>query len=218
MHTETERLRAVTDTLRVRMLRVLILAGEPLCVCELVDILRRPQYAVSRALSALRSSGLVEEERRGRLKFYRLHNDPFNRKLFDCLAAVPTGDPTIRQLDTAEIYAEATDFLETIPKGANLVIDPIDAFERTERGQYRTFMNGLLEHVRETQTVAFVHCLDSEEPPSLRPLTIHFSDLVFEFDASMSVAGIVCVVVPTPRSASDVPIPTNRVAAPVDDR
>jgi arsenate reductase len=92
MHTESERLRAVTDTLRVRMLRVLILAGEPLCVCELVDILRRPQYAVSRALSALRSSGLVEEERRGRLKFYRLHNDPFNRKLFDCLAAIPTGD------------------------------------------------------------------------------------------------------------------------------
>ncbi|CCQ32353.1 ATPase protein [Halorhabdus tiamatea SARL4B] len=115
-------------------------------------------------------------------------------------AAVPTGDPTIRRLDPDEIYTEATGFLETIPDGANLVIDPIDAFERTDREQYRRFMNGLLEHVRETESVAFVHCLDSEEPPSLRPLTVHFSDLVFEFEASMSVAGMAqCVTVPKVR-------------------
>lgn len=64
--------KALADETRFRLLRVLAEADQPLCVCELVDIVRRPEYAVSRALGVLRSAGLVEEERRGKLKFYRV--------------------------------------------------------------------------------------------------------------------------------------------------
>jgi len=54
-------------------LRVLtLLQGQELCVCELVDALRLPQYAVSRHLQALRAAGLVEARRSGRWMNYRL--------------------------------------------------------------------------------------------------------------------------------------------------
>lgn len=64
--------KALSDQTRLRLFRTLALADEPLCVCELVDVVRRPEYAVSRALRVLRTAGLVEEERRGKLMFYAI--------------------------------------------------------------------------------------------------------------------------------------------------
>lgn len=43
-----------------------------LCVCELVDALRRPQYEVSRDLAALRKLGLVEDRREGPWVYYSI--------------------------------------------------------------------------------------------------------------------------------------------------
>ncbi len=87
-----DRLKAASEETRFRILRILRLAGEPLCVCELVDILRKPQYAVSRALAGLRNAGLVHEERRGKLMFYALVPEPFNDRLTHCLTTVPADD------------------------------------------------------------------------------------------------------------------------------
>ncbi|MFP4485185.1 MAG: metalloregulator ArsR/SmtB family transcription factor [Spirochaetaceae bacterium] len=96
MHDYLERLKAASEETRFRILRLLRIADEPLCVCELVDILRRPQYAVSRALSALRRTGLVQESRHGKLMFYAFAREPFNDRLAECLAAVPSDDDTFR--------------------------------------------------------------------------------------------------------------------------
>ncbi len=63
-------MRALSDPARLRLLR-LLQHGE-LCVCELVDTLRMPQYAVSRHLRCLRALGLVEARRDGRWMHYRL--------------------------------------------------------------------------------------------------------------------------------------------------
>ncbi|MEX2532498.1 MAG: metalloregulator ArsR/SmtB family transcription factor [Nitriliruptoraceae bacterium] len=49
---------------RLRLLRVLLQANDTLCGCELSDILRVPDYQISRDLSQLRKSGLVRD--RGR--------------------------------------------------------------------------------------------------------------------------------------------------------
>lgn len=81
-----DKLRAAGEPSRFRLLRVLIEAREPLCICELVDIIRRPQYAVSRAMSALRIAGLVREERRGKLMYYGLITSPENDGVFHALA------------------------------------------------------------------------------------------------------------------------------------
>lgn len=56
-------LRAVGNESRVRVLHLLL--GEDLCVCEIVDVLGRPHYAVSRDLAALQAAGFVRERREG---------------------------------------------------------------------------------------------------------------------------------------------------------
>jgi len=58
------------DPTRIRILSVLA-AGE-LCVCDIVDILRLPQPAVSRHLAYLRRMGLVDATREWKFAHYRL--------------------------------------------------------------------------------------------------------------------------------------------------
>lgn len=70
MKTVTRFLEAMTDPTRLRLLR--LLRQQELCVCELVDTLRMPQYKISRHLRSLRAVGLVEARRDGRWMHYRL--------------------------------------------------------------------------------------------------------------------------------------------------
>jgi ArsR family transcriptional regulator len=68
---ETGRLlRTLGNERRLRIVNAL-LRGD-LCVCELVDTLRRPQYEVSRDLSALRKAGLVEDRPEGQWVYYSI--------------------------------------------------------------------------------------------------------------------------------------------------
>jgi ArsR family transcriptional regulator len=64
---------ALADPVRLRLLR--LLRGRELCVCELVDALRMPQYAISRHLRSLRTLGLVAARRDGRWMHYRLGSE-----------------------------------------------------------------------------------------------------------------------------------------------
>ena len=70
MRNVTGLLDALTDPTRLRLLR--LLRQQELCVCELVDALRIPQYKISRHLRRLRAAGLVEARREGRWMHYRL--------------------------------------------------------------------------------------------------------------------------------------------------
>lgn len=61
---------ALADDTRYRLTRALVLAGEPLCVCELHPLLDVSESAVSHALSELADAGLVEAHREGRWRHY----------------------------------------------------------------------------------------------------------------------------------------------------
>jgi ArsR family transcriptional regulator len=61
-------LRALGNEGRLRILVALLRSD--LCVCELVDALRRPQYEVSRNLAALRRVGLVQDRHEGAFVYY----------------------------------------------------------------------------------------------------------------------------------------------------
>lgn len=67
--------RALADRTRLRIIR-LLLNGSDACVSELMDALRLPQYSVSRHLSILRHSGIVDERREGIWKYYYLVSKP----------------------------------------------------------------------------------------------------------------------------------------------
>ena len=92
------------DPTRIRILSLLA-AGE-LCVCDLVDILRLPQPTVSRHLSYLRRTGLVEVTREAKFAHYRLA-DPDNavhQNLINCVRSCFRG---ITLLDRERRRAES---------------------------------------------------------------------------------------------------------------
>jgi ArsR family transcriptional regulator len=92
------------DPTRIRILSVLA-AGE-LCVCDIVDILRLPQPAVSRHLAYLRRMGLVEATREWKFAHYRLAEpgNAVHRNLLNCVRTCFRG---IKSLDRERAQAEA---------------------------------------------------------------------------------------------------------------
>lgn len=72
----TQFLKALADDTRLRTFRALSEGKTGLCVAEMADILRKPQYAVSRSFIELRKAGLVEEDRKGKFVYYSLTNAP----------------------------------------------------------------------------------------------------------------------------------------------
>lgn len=64
-------LRLLADQTRLRIL-TLLLRTPNLCVCELVAVLRLPQYRISRHLGQLRRSGLLTSRREGPFVFYSI--------------------------------------------------------------------------------------------------------------------------------------------------
>ena len=70
---ELERLlRSVADRHRLRILNMLVRAGEPVCVCEFTAGLAVPQQNVSYHLKQLVDAGVIVRERRGRYSYYAL--------------------------------------------------------------------------------------------------------------------------------------------------
>ncbi len=78
--------RVFADHTRLRIL--LLLQDGPLCVGDLVEILRAPQPTVSRHLAYLRRSRFVETRQHGLWMFYELApaQSALHSKLLECLA------------------------------------------------------------------------------------------------------------------------------------
>ncbi|MGE5579938.1 MAG: ArsR/SmtB family transcription factor [Bacillota bacterium] len=70
MNAFTSEFKALSDLTRLRALRMILIAEDPVCVCELADALRLPQYQVSKHLAILRQAGLVTDSRVGTWVYY----------------------------------------------------------------------------------------------------------------------------------------------------
>lgn len=74
-----------------------MLEGRALCVCQMTSVLELASSTVSGHLNELRRSGLVIEDKQGKLVFYRLDaTSPFSGLVSDTLAIV-TADGVIAQ-------------------------------------------------------------------------------------------------------------------------
>ncbi len=83
MESKLNALRAIADETRLRILNLFIKSGKNLCVCELVDALKIPQYAVSKALTVIRNAELLTAEKKGTWVYYELNNSSAqNKSLF----------------------------------------------------------------------------------------------------------------------------------------
>jgi ArsR family transcriptional regulator len=79
-------IRALADETRLRIINLFIKSGQNLCVCELMDTLKIPQYAVSKALTIIRNANLLTAEKVGTWVYYELNKSmPENKSLFTFL-------------------------------------------------------------------------------------------------------------------------------------
>lgn len=84
-----EAFKAIGEPTRFRALRLLVDAKVELCACEIIDVLEKPQYTISKSLGALVAAGLVAERRDGRKMLYELAHSPMNNALFKAVAEAP---------------------------------------------------------------------------------------------------------------------------------
>jgi DNA-binding transcriptional ArsR family regulator len=73
--------KALADPTRIRILNLLAVSGEPVCVCDITDHFPLGQPTISHHLKVLRDVGFVVAERRGTFMHYRVNQN--------CLAEFP---------------------------------------------------------------------------------------------------------------------------------
>ena len=101
-------------------------------------------------------------------------------------ASTATGDPTVRDVTGDAPLNNASKLVSALPESSNVIIDPADVLERRELSRYRNFLNELQNHVRNTGSIAVLHCLDGHEIPDHRDTTQHVADVVFKLDTQIS--------------------------------
>ncbi len=88
---------ALSDTTRLRIIRLLVTSEQEVCLCELVDALLEPQYNLSRHLKVLRQSGFLTAQKEGRWVYHRLTTEPeYLQLLYDMLRALPDTNGVFR--------------------------------------------------------------------------------------------------------------------------
>ena len=71
--------KALGDPHRVRVVNLLAVSGEPVCICDLTELLQLSQPTVSFHMKKLLDAGLLEREQRGVWAYYWLRRDVVER-------------------------------------------------------------------------------------------------------------------------------------------
>jgi ArsR family transcriptional regulator len=79
--------KALGDETRLRIMALLV-NNQELCVCDIMAALDLPQSTVSRHLSYLRNTGLIDDRRQGIWMYYQVNRErlKFAASIFDLLA------------------------------------------------------------------------------------------------------------------------------------
>jgi ArsR family transcriptional regulator, arsenate/arsenite/antimonite-responsive transcriptional repressor len=75
MTNPVEMFKALGDETRLRLINLLLQTDQDLCVCEMVDSLKLPQYQISKHLTILKNAGLLQASRKGTWVYYRLDHE-----------------------------------------------------------------------------------------------------------------------------------------------
>lgn len=81
---------ALSDPLRIRIIRLLANSKDEICLCEFVDSLQEPQYKLSKHIKSLRQAGLLSAQKQGRWVYHRLvFNHPYIELLCSSVVTIP---------------------------------------------------------------------------------------------------------------------------------
>lgn len=101
-------------------------------------------------------------------------------------ANAPTGDPEIQLVSGEDPIDRTRRAVRRAHEEMTVIIDPVDALERAERGRYETLLNEIRNHMLNTSGIAFLHALDGPTTPPLRETTQHMADVVLDLDVQIS--------------------------------
>lgn len=101
-------------------------------------------------------------------------------------APTRTGDPTVRDVAGETPLDSAAKLVSALPQSSNLILDPINVLERMEPRRFRKFMNELQNHIYNTDSLAFLHCLNGRDVPGMRDTTEHMADVIFQLQTEVS--------------------------------
>jgi len=101
-------------------------------------------------------------------------------------AAVPQETPDVRYLSSDSPLDDGRRLFRNVGEGETLIVDPVDALERTDRARYETFLSELQNHMHNTGSVAVLHGLRGDHVPELRDTTIHIADVAFRLRTEIS--------------------------------
>jgi archaellum biogenesis ATPase FlaH len=73
-----------------------------------------------------------------------------------------------------------------LPESSNIIVDPVNLLEQQDQTRYRNLLNDLQGHLRETGSIAVLHCLAGRSVPDHRDITEHVSDVVFQLHTEVA--------------------------------
>lgn len=75
MTTIAELCKALGEETRLRLAHLFLQTDQDICVCEMVDTLKLPQYQISKHLTILKNAGLLRASRKGTWVYYSLNRE-----------------------------------------------------------------------------------------------------------------------------------------------
>ena len=99
--------------------------------------------------------------------------------------SVRVGSPNVQYLGGEAPLDHATQFVQALPEGANIIIDPVDVLERESEVRYQYFLNQLQTHMVNTGSLAFLHSLKGRNVPALRDTTEYMADVIMDLETSV---------------------------------
>ncbi len=81
---------ALSDPTRIRIIRLLLMTSDEVCLCELSESLDEPEYKLSRHMKVLKSAGLIASIRDGKWVYHGLvKNHRYLKPLYRAIQEFP---------------------------------------------------------------------------------------------------------------------------------
>lgn len=93
---------------------------------------------------------------------------------------------TVEYAEPESLLKNPHSYFDQIGAESNVIVDPVTALESIDRTQYLSFMNELKRNLRETDSIGLFYCIDDEENPPLRSLTLKRTDMVWRLYLSVT--------------------------------